>query len=94
MIVQGDNGTRLKLYIREKGALVDLTGASIDVVIKNATQRIVKSAQVTGTGEAEVELASEDIQTTGQYFTQATIRFADNNVFSSDIQRFTVGGRI
>lgn len=94
MIVQGDNGTRLKLYIKEKGALVDLTGASIDVAIKSGTREIMKTAQVTGTGEAEVELTSEDLMTVGLYYTQATVRFADENKFSSDIQRFMVSKKL
>lgn len=95
-IIQGDNGTVLRMTVKEGGATVDLTGATVDVAIKRGTLLMTKTATVTDApaGKCEIELTSADVDLPGLYFFQATVRFGYGREFSSDIQRFTVGGKL
>jgi hypothetical protein len=95
-IVQGDNGTVLGLTIKDNGIVVDLTGATVDIAIKRGNSMNIKPATVTNAlaGKCEVELTSEDVESPGLYFFQATVRFGFGLEFSSDIQRFKVGGKL
>ena len=95
-IVQGDNGTVLRLTVKEDGNVVDLTGASVDVVIKHGDTLNSKSATIADAlaGKCEVELTSGDVVSPGIYFLQATVKFDYGLEFSSDVQKFTVGGKL
>jgi hypothetical protein len=90
MIVQGDNGTHLKLYIRENETPVDLQGSTVEVKIKQGRKYIYKQAVVTGEGICEVVLTSEDVEEAGFYSAQATVIFSPDACFSSDVQEFRV----
>lgn len=94
MIIQGDNGTILKLHIKENNIPVDLSGATVEVKIKQKNNIIIKQAQITGLGECEISLTSTDVATIGNYIIQATVTYADNKKFSSDVQEFVVGKKL
>lgn len=95
MIVQGDNGTRLRVHIVENNIPVDLNGAEVDVKINAGLGKIyTKTAEVTDIGICEVELTSDDVSNAGVYVVQATVRYSNGYVFSSDIQHLKVGKKI
>jgi hypothetical protein len=94
MFIQGDNGTLLKLHIKEKDVPLDLSGATVEVTIKAGMRKFTKTAQITGTGEAEVELTSDDVSTVGLYYAQAIVQYDSENTYSSDVQQFYVGAKL
>lgn len=94
MIIQGDNGTILKLHILDNKVPVVLSGATVEVKIKQKNREILKQAQITGLGECEISLTSSDVATIGNYIIQATVTYADNRKFSSDVQQFVVGKKL
>jgi hypothetical protein len=94
LIIQGDNGTRLKLHIQENNVPLDLSGANVEVKIKIGMRTFTKIAEITDIGECEIELTSDDLATSGIYTTQATVTYTDESKYSSDIQRFSVGKKL
>ncbi|MED3562228.1 BppU family phage baseplate upper protein [Bacillus xiapuensis] len=91
-IVQGDNGTILELIIQDDNQVIDLTGATVQVVITYKSTGKIKQAVVTDAinGKCEVTLNSDDVLFDGVYSFQATVIFPNGNKFTSNIQRFTV----
>jgi hypothetical protein len=90
MIIQGDHGTRVKLLVNDNYTPVELSGAEVELNISQGSRLIKKTAQVTGLGECEVILTSEDTKAADVYSCQATVFFGDGTIFSSDIQQFVV----
>jgi 5-hydroxyisourate hydrolase-like protein (transthyretin family) len=94
MIIQEDNGTTLKLNIKENNLTVDLSGATVNVKIKAGNRTFYKTATINSSGECEVTLNSGDLVDAGKYDVQITVVYIDNKTFSSDIQSFTVGSKL
>ena len=95
-IKSGDNGTVIELPVRDGGEVVSLVNATVSVVIKNGERRFIKEAQITDAagGLCEITLTSVDVANTGSYNLQGIVRHANGNEFASDIEKFTVGGRL
>lgn len=91
-IYQGDSGTVISITIRDDNQPVDLTGTTVDVLIKLKDMGKLKSALITDhiNGKCEFTLLSEDIMFEGIYNFQATVNFPNGSKFTSSIQRFTV----
>jgi hypothetical protein len=91
-IVQGDNGNILELVIQDDFQIIDLTNATVQVVLTYKTNGRIKNAVVTDAvnGKCEVTLTSEDVMFEGVYAFQATVTFNDGRKFTSNIQRFNV----
>jgi hypothetical protein len=92
----GDNGTVLELSIKDGGAIVPLNGATVQVVVKAGDRRLVKDAIITDAvnGVCEVTLTATDLATTGMYSLQGVLKRSNGNEFASDIETFTVTGRL
>jgi len=95
-IVQGDSGSVLSLTISDDSQIVDLTNATVEVVIKYKATGIVKQATVTNAlqGECQITLDASDIPHQGIYSFQATVKFSDGKQFSSQIERFSVSKKM
>lgn len=97
-IKAGDNGTVYEFLIRDNGAIVPLNGATVSIVIKNGDRRLVKNATITDAtnGICSITLTREDLANTGLYIVQGIVKFPNDGDkdFASDIEKFTVGGRI
>jgi hypothetical protein len=105
MIVQGDNGTVLKINISE---MHELNGVSylieslvlneqienIIVKIKTNTRSILKNATVVDGSVCEVYLTTDDLSESGTYKIQLTVEYVDGNKFSTEIATFNVGEKI
>lgn len=94
MIIQGDNGTRLRLFIKEEGIPLDLNGATVEIKIKRSDTTITKTGAIIGTGECEVELTSDDVIIAGKYFIQLTIKYNNGDIYSSNVQQFNVDDKL
>lgn len=95
MIIQGDNNVPLRIKIEEKGELVDLGNASVEVKIKvDSTTILTKTAIITSLGECEVVLTSSDLAKVGTYKTQATVSDSNGGIYTSDIKTFFVGEKL
>jgi hypothetical protein len=57
MVIQGNNGTVLQVKIRDKRAFVDLTDATVKLVIRCGNRKFIKDAAVTGLGQVELALS-------------------------------------
>jgi chitodextrinase len=95
-IIQGDSGVVLEFTITDNQSIVNLTGSTVEIILKYKAITIKKQATITDAinGKCEVILDAEDISNVGVYSFQATCTFSDNRVFSSQIQRFPVGRKI
>lgn len=93
MLVQGNQGTVLQVRIREKRSFVDLTDATVKLVIRCGNRKFVKDAVVTGLGQVDVVLSSGDLATAGTYAVYAICNFKDGTQFSSSLDRFEVAPR-
>lgn len=94
MIIQGDNGTQVKIYIWENNEPADLTGATIKIKIKKDSKTVEKTAEITGLGVCEMTLSSDDIPISGDYLCQATLSYEGGKSFGSDIQEIKVGEKL
>lgn len=94
--VQGNNGNILPITVRNKGAVIDVTGAMVRVAIKKGEYVDTKQAVITdaANGKCEVTLMREDLATAGLYFYQPTITYADDREFSGDVEKFRVAGKL
>jgi len=90
MLVQGNHGTVLQVKIRERRSFVDLTDATIKLVIRCGNRKFIKDAAVTELGQVEVVLSSSDLSTAGTYAVYAVCNFKDGTQFSSSLDRFEV----
>jgi hypothetical protein len=93
MVIQGNNGTVLQVRIRDKRAFVDLTDATVKLVIRCGNRKFIKDAAVTGLGQVELALSSADLSTAGSYAVYAICNFKDGTSFSSTLDKFEVAGR-
>jgi hypothetical protein len=95
-IIQGDNGTILEGTVSDENGIVDIRGASVIFTIKSSTKRIEKNGTVTDgqNGIVQCVLNSDDVQDVGNYIFQATVKFDDGKIFSSNLQKFKVGVKI
>lgn len=94
--VQGNNGNILPITIRNKGAVVNITGATVRVAIKQGAYISTKQAVITdaANGKCEITLTREDLSTAGLYYYQPTITYADDREFSGDVEKFRVSGKL
>jgi hypothetical protein len=95
-IIAGDTGTVFEFTIQDNNSIVDIRGASIEVVIKYKSKRTIKQGQVTDgiNGICEIILESSDVQDDGIYSFQGTVTFDSGKKFSSDIHRFSVAKKL
>lgn len=95
-IIQGDNGTVMNLTIKDHKGIVDIRGATIEVVLLNGSKRTVKPSQVTNgeLGQCSFTLSSTDVSESGTYYFQTTITFGDGKSFSSNVRTFKVRQKI
>jgi hypothetical protein len=97
-IKAGDNGTLYEFLVRDAGEIVPLTGASVEIVIKNGTRRLAKEAVITdaANGVCNITLTREDLSDVGSYTLQGIVRYPNDGdkEFASDIVRFLAGGRL
>lgn len=94
MVVQGDNGTMLQVKIRDNRKFVDLSEATVKLVIRCGNRKFIKDAEVTGVGQVQVVLSSGDLATAGTYAIYAICKFTDGTNFSSSLDRFEVAPRL
>jgi hypothetical protein len=96
VIYQGDQGTVLNLTIRDSNQVVDLTDATVQVLIRLKDMGILKAATIidSQSGKCQITLNSQDIQYEGVYQLQATVTFLNGTKFSSSIQRFIVNKKM
>jgi hypothetical protein len=96
VIYQGDNGTVLQLTIRDSSQVVDLSDATVKVLIRLKDMGILKDATILDAqnGKCQIILFSQDILYEGIYQLQATVTFSDGTTFSSTIQRFNVNKKM
>lgn len=95
-IYQGDNGTVLEFTVMDRGAVVNITGATVELKFITSTRTFTKNAIVTdGTsGICEVALTSADVSESGGYRVQGIVKFVNGNEFASDVITFKVVPRI
>lgn len=95
-IKAGDSGTVFELPVTDNGVVVPLAGATVEVVFKNGERRFVKTATITDAeaGLCEVKLTAEDVAVAGSYVLQAKVLWQNGDVFSGDVEKFSVGGTI
>lgn len=91
MVIQGSNGVDVVVRIWEKNKQANLTGATVELVIKTGARRMVKNATVISNGLVSVTLFAEDIATAGIYYVQARVNYSNGNSFISELGSFTIG---
>lgn len=91
-LVQGNNGSVRRFFVRRAGAIVPLDGAVVEVAIKKGDSLLTKQAVITdaANGICEIKLTRGELATSGLYFIQPTVKFADDDEFSGDIESFKV----
>jgi hypothetical protein len=96
VIYQGDNGTILQLTIRNGSQIVNITDATVQVLIRFKDMGILKAATIVDgiNGKCQITLNSQDIIYEGIYQLQATVVFPDGDRFSSNVQRFSVNKKM
>ncbi|MDR7001540.1 BppU family phage baseplate upper protein [Neobacillus niacini] len=93
----GDNGTVYEFLVRDAGAIVPLNGATVTIVIKpSGRDKFEKVANVTDAtnGVCQITLTREDLATSGGYALQGIVKKDNGDEFASDVEKFSVGGRI
>lgn len=97
-IKAGDNGTLYEFLVRDAGEIVPLTGAEVEIVLKNGTRRLTKGALITdaANGVCNITLTRDDLSGTGGYVLQGIVKYPNDGdkEFASDTIKFSVGGRI
>lgn len=95
-VFQADNGTVFEMTIIENGEIVNISNASVEIVMRIKQYTVTKQATITAAqyGKCEITLSSSDITVEGVYQFQAQVKYTDGRVFSSDIQRFEVKKRL
>jgi hypothetical protein len=92
-IVAGNNGNKLLITIRNAGSI---EGATVRIAIKRGAEVFTKQAVIidAASGKCEVTLSATDLPSSGLYFYQPTITYADGREFTGEVGRFTVGGKL
>lgn len=95
-IVQGDNGTVIELTIQDGTKIIDLTDATVQIILTLRSSGKIKQAIITDAinGKCEVTLISDDILYDGVYTFQAVVYFSDGRQFTSNIQKLTINKKI
>jgi hypothetical protein len=97
-IKAGDNGTVYEFLVRDAGEIVPLTGATVEIVIKNGARRFTKDAVITdaANGVCNITLTREDLSGIGGYVLQGIVKYPNDGDkdFASDPVKFSAGGRI
>jgi hypothetical protein len=93
MLVQGNSGTRIQVKIRDNRKFVNLTDATVELVIRCGNRKFIKTARVISLGTVETVLTSGDLSTAGTYIVYAVCNFNDGTQFASSVDRFEVTPR-
>lgn len=92
-IVQGDNGIILSFIIKDGDEPINLTSASVQIVLTLRSSGKIKQGVITDAlnGKCQVILNSDDILYDGVYTFQPTVTFPDGRQFTSGtLQKLTV----
>ncbi|MGM7720475.1 hypothetical protein [Metabacillus sp. Hm71] len=92
VIYQGDSGITFSFTVMEDDEVVDIRGATVDVIIRYKAKRTVKTATITDglNGKCEITLIKSDTEDVGVHPFQVTVKFPDGKEFSSDKHQYFV----
>lgn len=95
-IIQGDNGTILKRTVKDDAGLVNLTNASVSLVMTSRAGTVTKVGEVTDAvnGACQFVLTAADLAESGMYSVQCRVEFNDGKVFAEPIWKFLVERRL
>jgi hypothetical protein len=95
-IIQGDSGNIFQLVIQDGTQIIDLTNATVQVVLTFKGTGKIKQAEIVDpvNGLCQITLTSEDTLFEGIHSFQATVTFSDGRKFTSNIQRFNISKKI
>lgn len=95
-IAQGSNGVILNFTIKDNGQVVDLTGATVQMLLTLRSSGKIKQAEITDVvnGKCTVTLNADDILFDGVYTFQNTVSYPDGRTFTSNVQKLTVTKKI
>jgi hypothetical protein len=95
-IVQGDSGSIIELVIQDDSQVIDLTDATVQIVLTYKSTGKIIQAEITDPvkGVCQFTLTSEDTMYEGIHTFQATVTFSDGRKFTSNTQRFNVAKKI
>ena len=95
-IIQGDDGTVFDFTVKNKGKIVDIRGATVEVFVKNRNYEFTKRANIVDgqNGKCEIVLNRDNTQYVGTYLFQATVTLPDGREFSSGTMKFNVGKKL
>lgn len=94
-IIARASGPVLEFPIRENGEIVKLHNATVSIIIKRGTHRIVKETVVSdaGNGVCEFVQTPNDFPVTGGYQIQGIIHLSGKNLLS-ELSFITVGKQL